>query len=78
VHLFFTEFLVQVPLIHASTWKMETTSPTLARVFQACGALFVKTPAAFDFVSATLVSVTEQIRDEFSTVGGVRCLVVDE
>ncbi|KAJ7273751.1 fungal-specific transcription factor domain-containing protein [Mycena rebaudengoi] len=68
LHLFFTEFLAQVPLIHASTWKMETTSPTLARVFQACGALFVKTPAAFDFVSATLVSVTEQIRDEFSTM----------
>ncbi|KAJ7259707.1 hypothetical protein C8J57DRAFT_1471925 [Mycena rebaudengoi] len=67
LHLFFTRFLAQVPLIHVSTWKMETTSPTLKRVFQACGALFVKTPAAFDFVTATLGSVTEQIRDEFST-----------
>jgi hypothetical protein len=69
VHLFFTRFLAQVPLIHAPTWTMADTPPVLARVFHACGALFVKTPAAAAFVFETLGSVTAEIRDELGTVG---------
>ncbi|KAJ7927646.1 hypothetical protein B0H13DRAFT_2653376 [Mycena leptocephala] len=66
LHLFFTRFLAQVPLIHAPTWTMADTPPVLARVFHACGALFVKTPAAAAFVFETLGSVTAEIRDEFA------------
>ncbi|KAJ7301711.1 hypothetical protein DFH08DRAFT_723937 [Mycena albidolilacea] len=65
VHLFFTRFLAQVPLIHAPTWKMADTLPILTRVFYACGALFVKTPEAAAFVESTLAAVTAEIGDEF-------------
>ncbi|KAJ7704789.1 hypothetical protein B0H17DRAFT_1038568 [Mycena rosella] len=68
LHLFFTRFLAQVPLIHAPTWKMADTTPTLRRIFHACGALFVKTPEAAAFVEATLASVTLEISEQFNTV----------
>ncbi|KAJ6530939.1 hypothetical protein DFH09DRAFT_1044685 [Mycena vulgaris] len=68
LHLFFTRFLAQVPLIHAATWRLADTPPTLARIFHACGALFVKTPAAAAFVETTLVSATAEISEQFSTV----------
>ncbi|KAJ7506921.1 hypothetical protein B0H11DRAFT_1973396 [Mycena galericulata] len=68
LHLFFSRFLAQVPLIHGATWKMVDTPPTLTRIFHACGALFVKTPEAAAFVSTTLLSVTTEISDQFSTV----------
>ncbi|KAJ7615656.1 fungal-specific transcription factor domain-containing protein [Mycena polygramma] len=68
LNLFFTRFLAQVPLIHAPTWKMAETPPTLVRIFHACGALFVKTPDAAAFVEATLTSVTAEISEEFSAV----------
>ncbi|KAJ7616001.1 hypothetical protein FB45DRAFT_1064171 [Roridomyces roridus] len=59
--LFFTRFLTQVPLIHIPTWKMENTPPLLARVFHACGALFVKTREAATFVTDTFTSITAEI-----------------
>jgi hypothetical protein len=68
VHLFFTRFSAQVPLIHAPTWKMTDTHPILTRVFYACGALFVKTPEAAAFVESTLVAVTAEIGGEFDRV----------
>ncbi|KAJ7245356.1 hypothetical protein B0H12DRAFT_785271 [Mycena haematopus] len=68
LHLFFTRFLAQVPVIHAPTWKMADTLPILTRIFQACGALFVKTPEAASFVEATVASVTREISDEFRKV----------
>ncbi|KAJ7174139.1 fungal-specific transcription factor domain-containing protein [Mycena crocata] len=68
LHLFFSRFLAQVPLIHAPTWNMEDTPPILARIFHACGALFVKTSEAAAFVAETLTSVTAEISVEFSTV----------
>ncbi|KAJ6585674.1 fungal-specific transcription factor domain-containing protein [Mycena capillaripes] len=68
LHLFFTRFLAQVPLIHAGTWKMAETPPTLMRIFHACGALFVQTPEAAVFVETTITAVTAEISEEFSTV----------
>ncbi|KAJ6570838.1 hypothetical protein DFH09DRAFT_1032814 [Mycena vulgaris] len=70
LHLFFTRFLAQVPIIHAATWKLADTPPTLACIFDACGALFVKTPEAAAFVETTLVSATAEISEQFSTVNG--------
>ncbi|KAJ7825540.1 hypothetical protein B0H14DRAFT_3874407 [Mycena olivaceomarginata] len=46
LHLFFTRFLTQVPLLHAPTWRMADTPPFLVRIFHACGALFLDTPEA--------------------------------
>ncbi|KAJ6453164.1 hypothetical protein C8R45DRAFT_1083194 [Mycena sanguinolenta] len=68
LHLFFTRFLAQVPVIHAPTWKMADTLPLLTRIFQACGALFVKTPEAASFVESTVASVTREISEEFRKV----------
>ncbi|KAJ6548675.1 hypothetical protein B0H19DRAFT_1161593 [Mycena capillaripes] len=65
LHLFFTRFLAQVPVIHAATWKMADTPPLLVRIFHACGALFVKTPEATMFVETTITSVTAEISEEF-------------
>ncbi|KAF8215368.1 hypothetical protein K438DRAFT_1801129 [Mycena galopus ATCC 62051] len=68
LHLFFTRFLAQVPIIHAPTWKMADTLPVLTRIFHACGALFVKTAEAAAFVETTIASVTAEISEEFRTV----------
>ncbi|KAF7356015.1 Zinc finger protein klf1 [Mycena venus] len=70
LHLFFTRFLAQVPIIHAPTWKMADTLPLLKHIFHACGALFVKTPEAVAFVETTVASVTAEITAQFSTVNG--------
>ncbi|KAF7364561.1 Zinc finger protein klf1 [Mycena venus] len=68
LHLFFTRFLAQIPIIHAPTWKMADTLPLLTRIFHACGALFVKTAEAAAFVKTTLASVMAEIDALFSTV----------
>jgi hypothetical protein len=40
---------------------MKATLPILARIFRACGALFVKTPEGAAFAEAALESVTPDI-----------------
>ncbi|KAJ7858340.1 hypothetical protein B0H14DRAFT_3635157 [Mycena olivaceomarginata] len=71
LHLFFTRFLEQVPLIHVPTWKMADTSPILTRIFCACGALFINTPEAVAFVETTLLSVTAEIIQEVNALSTV-------
>ncbi|KAJ7303433.1 hypothetical protein DFH08DRAFT_55848 [Mycena albidolilacea] len=70
LHLFFTRFLEQFPLIHASTWKMADTSPRLARIFYACGAMFLDTPEAAAFVETELSEIIE----EFATLSAQETL----
>ena len=50
-----------MPLVHPSTWTFEGKTPILGRVTQACGAQFIKTQAAKDFVSQTLDSARESL-----------------
>ncbi|KAI0270032.1 hypothetical protein BC834DRAFT_841727 [Gloeopeniophorella convolvens] len=59
LYLFHTVFQSHMPIVHASTWSFEGKSPMLIRAMQACGAQFVKTRAARDFVSQTLHSIRE-------------------
>jgi hypothetical protein len=54
-------FQSHVPIVHPSTWTLEGKTPTLVRTMQACGAQFVKTRTARDFVSQTLDSTRETI-----------------
>jgi hypothetical protein len=61
VYLFHTAFQSHVPIVHPSTWTFEGKTPILGRVTQACGAQFVKTQAAKDFVSQTLDSARESL-----------------
>ncbi|KAJ7893373.1 hypothetical protein B0H14DRAFT_2334836 [Mycena olivaceomarginata] len=65
LHLFFTRFLTQVPLLHAPTWRMADTPPFLARIFHACGALFLDTPEAAVFVATTFSSSAAEITEKF-------------
>ncbi|KAJ6582376.1 hypothetical protein B0H19DRAFT_1252478 [Mycena capillaripes] len=71
LHLFFTRFLVQVPLIHIATWKMANTPPFLVQTFHACGALFIKTPEAAAFLEATLISVEAETSKAFATINDI-------
>ncbi|KAJ7806999.1 fungal-specific transcription factor domain-containing protein [Mycena olivaceomarginata] len=61
---FFTRFLPQAPLIHAPTWKITDTPPILARVFHACGAVFVRTREAAAFVEGSVEALTTDISEE--------------
>ncbi|KAK7000138.1 zinc finger protein klf1 [Favolaschia claudopus] len=61
LHLFFTRFLSQVPIIHAPTWNMSSTHPLLTKAFYACGALFVPTPEAEAFVEVTMAEVGREV-----------------
>ncbi|KAF9483553.1 hypothetical protein BDN70DRAFT_958975 [Pholiota conissans] len=66
LYLFFTEYSVQIPLIHRPTWKLENTHPILLSSMQACGALLVKTQPAMDFIIKTLTSSRDALIVEFS------------
>jgi hypothetical protein len=65
VYLFFTAFCKQVPLVHSSTWSMEDKPDMLTRAMQACGALFVKTERANNFISETLACKRDTLIKEF-------------
>lgn len=61
VYLFHTAFQSHAPIVHSSTWTLEGKTPILSRAMQACGAQFVKTRVAKDFVSETLHSARESL-----------------
>ncbi len=65
VYLFFSAFCTQLPLVHPSTWMTEDKPPILVRAMQACGALFVKTRRATNFISETLSSTRDVLIQEF-------------
>jgi hypothetical protein len=50
-----------VPIVHISTWTSEAKPSILTRAMQACGAQFVETQLARDFVSQTLHSTCESL-----------------
>lgn len=66
VYLFHTAFQSHVPIVHPSTWTFEGKTPILSRATQACGAQFVKTRVAKDFVSQTLHSARESLHQVVS------------
>lgn len=65
MYLFFSAFSTQIPIIHPSTWKAEGKPPILIRAMQACGALFVKTKTATNFINNTLVATRDSLVMEF-------------
>ncbi|KAL0961258.1 hypothetical protein HGRIS_006220 [Hohenbuehelia grisea] len=66
LYLFFTAFSAQVPVLHPSTWRMEGKPPILIRTMQACGALFVKTRVALNFINDTLSSTRDILLQDFA------------
>lgn len=66
MHLFYQMFLVQMPVMHISTFTIEGKPQILLSAMQACGALYVKTTAAGHFIDDTLQSSREQLVTEFA------------
>lgn len=65
VYLFMSAFQTQVPIVHAATWDAKDKPMVLLGAAKACGALFVKTKTATNFVSAKLSSAREDLVTEF-------------
>ena len=75
VHLFYNMFLYQMPIVHIATFTIEGKPPVLLAAMQACGALYVKTAGAAQFINHTLKNAREQLLQEF--VRHVRFFPVD-
>ncbi|EPQ57605.1 hypothetical protein GLOTRDRAFT_39318 [Gloeophyllum trabeum ATCC 11539] len=66
IYLFFTAFLKQMPIIHGPTWEMEGKPAVLLDAMYACGALYVKTRKAANFVTKVLDASRETLLQEFT------------
>ncbi|KAG2009474.1 STE-12 alpha [Coprinopsis cinerea AmutBmut pab1-1] len=64
--MFFTEFCVQLPLVHRPTWTMAGKHPMLVSAMHVCGAIFVRSENALNFVRKTLVFLRDNLISEFS------------
>jgi len=70
VYLFLNAFQAQVPVVHAATWEVKNKPSVLTGAAKACGALFIKTKTATDFVSAKLSTAREDLVHEFVSTSG--------
>lgn len=66
VYLFLSAFQTQVPVIHAPTWQHKGKPVVLMGAAKACGALFVKTKNATQFVAGKLATAREDLVHEFA------------
>lgn len=64
-YLYLSAFLTQMPIAHAPTWDSAGKPYVLLRAVKACGALFVRTKTASNFVEACLGSAREFLMAEF-------------
>ncbi|TFK26826.1 hypothetical protein FA15DRAFT_702411 [Coprinopsis marcescibilis] len=64
--MFFTAFSIQLPLVHRPTWTMAGKHPMLVSAMHACGAIFVRSEAAMDFVRRSLAFLRDNLISEFS------------
>ncbi|KAI0344514.1 hypothetical protein BDW22DRAFT_1056994 [Trametopsis cervina] len=65
IHLFSNMFLSQMPIMHIATLTLNDKPPILISAMQACGALYVRTPAAQTFIDETLSSARDLLVAEF-------------
>jgi len=65
VYLFISAFQTQVPIVHAPTWEVKDKPTVLLGATKACGALFVKTRVAANFVNTKLSTAREDLVHEF-------------
>lgn len=71
VYMFFSAFLIQLPIIHVPTWRPERIPPVLLGAMRACGALYIKTKTADEFIVRTMASTREVLVQEFVGVGSI-------
>lgn len=50
-----------MPIVHGPTFSLDEKPDILILAMQACGALYVKTPTAAQFIDRTLSSTRDQI-----------------
>jgi hypothetical protein len=65
VSLFFSAFLLQLPIVHVPTWRSDRIPSFLVGAMRACGALYVKTKTADEFIIRTMASTREVLVQEF-------------
>lgn len=65
VHLFYSMFLQQMPIMHVATFTVTGKPSILISAMQACGALYVRTSAAMQFIDTTLALARDQLVGEF-------------
>lgn len=63
--MFYQMFLHQMPVMHVATFTIDGKPQVLLSAMQACGALYVKTAAASQFIDHTLKNAREQLLQEF-------------
>ncbi|KAL0579758.1 hypothetical protein V5O48_002252 [Marasmius crinis-equi] len=68
LQLFYTVFLEQMPIVHPHTFSIEGRPPLLISAMQACGALYVKTRQAANFILNTLTAARGILVDEFARI----------
>ena len=66
VYLFLNAFQTQVPIVHTPTWQHKGKPVVLMGAAKACGALFVKTKNATQFVANKLAMAREDLVREFA------------
>ncbi|PCH43587.1 hypothetical protein WOLCODRAFT_138453 [Wolfiporia cocos MD-104 SS10] len=64
--LFFTAYLPNMPLVHVPTFRAEGKCSILLAAMQACGALYVKTRTAMNFIDSVLSRARDELVAEFA------------
>ncbi|KAH9839436.1 uncharacterized protein C8Q71DRAFT_856049 [Rhodofomes roseus] len=64
--LFFSAYLTNMPIVHAATFVREGRHPLLITAMETCGALYVKTRAAIDFIDQNLAKARDELVVEFA------------
>lgn len=54
-----------MPLVHTATFTMEDKPQILVTAMQACGALYVRTRTAMNFINSALTSARDELVAEF-------------
>ncbi|KAF7321496.1 Fungal-trans domain-containing protein [Mycena kentingensis (nom. inval.)] len=66
VYLFFNAFQIQIPIVHGPTFNFNEQPVYLIKGMKACGALFVKTRKAANYIREALVAVQEGLEVAFA------------
>ncbi|KAJ3824639.1 hypothetical protein F5880DRAFT_1745416 [Lentinula raphanica] len=66
LHLFFTGFIEQIPVVHAPSFGLEGKPSYLIHAMEACGAIYVKSKTAASFMSTTLETSRQSLYEELS------------
>ena len=61
VSLFFGAYLSNMPIVHAATFVREGRHPLLITAMETCGALYVKTRKAIDFIDHNLAKARDEL-----------------